>query len=778
MSSNAEQRVEAMGERLYGFSLRDVCWGYRNIFAQVIEGLFKEGLLGAEHEQSSRHFFDLLKQASQSGFDHVLKEFVSAINPKTRWIMNLPGVFAEVVTLGRKFAEGKLCDGVTFFKIWGEGGFGDTPSEVRALISRILRLREVDNNLAMAFLRGYSTLRKRLRNKEIDLYINEGLRLHHGNPQHAQSFMEGTTKSAENIIRSITRECRLDDIHRELTPLLRALIGYDIEIDNLGQLDSDDLIERGTSIVCMYRWLYVPIVFRHFDNAEKNRAWYLLIAVIAAGMLAENSFPSIHGHPQYRTCADLVGNDVVKLNLLQVVEYVRVIERVRARWPGATKLLELGIETEFANRPASTQEERLLEECLTSASSYSAAAEALLQLSSQSVNIFDTASLLDDQEIEFLRRLCPGIGNRILRPFSFLPDFLFPGKVSSPPQDKLVADLREKASRQNDLSSNTNTERTKVTSSTTKSTDQTEEGESEGEPSARACFMYDEWCQAENDYYRDHCLLHERLMKPRTGMTRPKDIGEDVRQVRQTFERLKPQLVKREKRLQEGDEINAERLLDFLVAKQREPSPRVDFYERPLTSRRDLAVLVLLDVSGSTGNMEGQQKIIEIEKRTALIFGEGLASLGDAFAICGFSSNGREKCDYYIYKDFEMPWNQTAIDTLLSAFPSCSTRIGPALRHSGEKLSRRENRQRLIILVTDGKPMDSGYDSNTRYAQYDVRKACQENIRRGVHTFAFSTEENTRDDMEIMFPHGRFVILPGMQRLPAILPKLYLKITT
>jgi len=152
--------------------------------------------------------------------------------------------------------------------------------------------------------------------------------------------------------------------------------------------------------------------------------------------------------------------------------------------------------------------------------------------------------------------------------------------------------------------------------------------------------------------------------------------------------------------------------------------------------------------------------------------------LGDTFAVCGFSGNGRENCEYYIYKDFDMPWNERTINALLSAFPSSSTRIGPALRHSGYKLSQRENRQQLTILVTDGKPMDCGYDPNTRYAQHDVREACEENAKRGIRTFAISTEEDTRAHMEIMFPRGRFVILPGMRHLPAILPKLYLKVTT
>jgi len=36
----------------------------------------------------------------------------------------------------------------------------------------------------MAFLRGYGVLRERLRNREIDLYINEGLRLYDRTRQH------------------------------------------------------------------------------------------------------------------------------------------------------------------------------------------------------------------------------------------------------------------------------------------------------------------------------------------------------------------------------------------------------------------------------------------------------------------------------------------------------------------------------------------------------------------------------------------------------------------
>jgi nitric oxide reductase activation protein len=45
------------------------------------------------------------------------------------------------------------------------------------------------------------------------------------------------------------------------------------------------------------------------------------------------------------------------------------------------------------------------------------------------------------------------------------------------------------------------------------------------------------------------------------------------------------------------------------------------------------------------------------------------------------------------------------------------------------------------------------------------------------NTFGISTEENTRADMQIMFPGGRFAILPDIRHLPRVLPRLYVKLT-
>ena len=84
---------------------------------------------------------------------------------------------------------------------------------------------------------------------------------------------------------------------------------------------------------------------------------------------------------------------------------------------------------------------------------------------------------------------------------------------------------------------------------------------------------------------------------------------------------------------------------------------------------------------------------------------------------------------------------------------------------------------RGVTQFRDGKPQDTGYDPATRYAQYDVRMACHECERHDINVVCISTLENTRSDMEIMFPRRRFIILPHIEELPQVLPRLYVKLT-
>ena len=58
--------------------------------------IFADGSLGRERPEVTRAFFDFMNAADRSCFDSVLKEFLGALNPATRWLLDLPGLFAGV----------------------------------------------------------------------------------------------------------------------------------------------------------------------------------------------------------------------------------------------------------------------------------------------------------------------------------------------------------------------------------------------------------------------------------------------------------------------------------------------------------------------------------------------------------------------------------------------------------------------------------------------------------------------------------------------------------
>jgi nitric oxide reductase activation protein len=757
-----------------GFSLSSVCWGYRDIFAQNLEQLFEQDMIGRERPQVTDAFFAFMRCAEQQHFDYVLKEFLAALNPKTAWLLALPGIFSEVTEMGRELAESKLHYGITYFRTLGEGGFGDKPEDVRQLISTLKRLRTVDDELAMALLGGYRELVTRLEPTEIDVYVEQGVRAFHQNRRTGLRFMEGSLKTSDLIIRSLTQEARLRDMEPMIANLLQALVGYEVEIGDLSRLDSDELIERGTRMVCMARWLYLPGRVRHFDKVWQNRNWYRLNAVVAAGMLAFDSFSRLQGHPAYATCADLVGNAMLTLNLFQIIEYVRVLDVIRDSWPGARRLIEFGLDAEYRALPPYNGADTLFLAAVRSDGDHNTAVSAVLDIARTSVNAFDTAAMLTDAVMRRIAEVYPNVAQAPLRTFGFLPDFLYPGESSQPPRDSLIADMKEQAKKRQQRDQDADEKL-----SAQPSGDETDDVKKDQEGKAgsiAAAYLYDEWSHAEKDYYENYCHVYERHLEDAPIRDLPGEITTLAQRTRRVFELMRPELTK-EKHLQEGDAINVDLLTDYLIQRKRMPSPKVDFYEKPYHNRRDLATLILLDVSGSTGSEVERHKTIEIEKRAALILGQGLSTLDDRFSICGFSGNGREQCEFFVFKDFEADWDRRSIGRVMAAYPRSATRIGAALRHAGFRLSEIPAKQRLILLITDGKPMDTGYDPKTRYAQYDVRMACEENKRRAITTFCITTDENTRADMEIMFPDHRYAILPDVRRLPRILPRLYIRLT-
>lgn len=761
-------------ERYHGFSLRQVTWGYRDLFARAIKTLFEQGDLGPHRPEVTEQFFQALRRSDQSGFDHVLYHFLNALNSNNRWLLNLPGMFAETTDTGFALADCKRYYGIRFFETLAAGGLGDSPAEMRRCLDGINRLRTVDVDLAMAYLAGFSRLSQRLRPRELDRYVAVALQIHGNDTAAGCRFLCGELASSEAYIRSFTQECRLADMAAELTALLQALCGNACEIGDLSGLDSDDLLDRGCQTVTLPGYLFLPISCRRFDHASLNRNWYLLCGIASASLVLTNTFSLIHGHPHYRTCAALAGDTGWRLNLFQTLEWLRALRGACQRWPGARRLIAWGLAQEMPAPVAPDDPRGLLIAALDERDT-SPLLQHVRGVAESCATCFDVAAALDGDWVPALLNAWPALASVPLTPLSFLSDLLFPVTLENPPADRAVADLKQASTTQRDRSAAG--PRVTVAEPVSGGHDTPSE-EPTTETAGEATSLYDEWDFKQNDYQRAWCQVYQKHAESISRSRPPAAWESEARAVQQVFERLKPDLPRRETRLADGDEINTDHLVRHLVARRLEPSPPVRFYEKPRASRRDLAVLLLLDVSGSTGGQtDKQENTLDLEKRACWVLGQGLAALDDRFAVCGFSSNGREQCDFLIYKTFDAAWDEVSAGRMLAAQPRASTRMGTALRHAGFLLGREAHRQRLILLVTDGRPMDQGYDPVSRYAQHDVRMACEENARQCIHTFALSTEQNTPADMTLMFPQNRYALLPDIRALPRVLPRLYIQMT-
>src|SRR5690606_619 len=152
-------------------------------------------------------------------------------------------------------------------------------------------------------------------------------------------------------------------------------------------------------------------------------------------------------------------------------------------------------------------------------------------------------------------------------------------------------------------------------------------------------------------------------------------------------------------------------------------SPAV--FTRRVRSERSLATLLLADLSLSTDAYATQTaRVIDVIRDALYVFGEALAASGDPFEMLGFSSVRRQNVRIHQLKGFAEPWNATARDRVGAIKPGYYTRMGAAIRLATQRLGERAERQRLLLILTDGKPNDLDVYEG-RYGLEDTRHAVQ-----------------------------------------------------
>jgi len=294
-------------------------------------------------------------------------------------------------------------------------------------------------------------------------------------------------------------------------------------------------------------------------------------------------------------------------------------------------------------------------------------------------------------------------------------------------------------------------------------------------------YLYDEWDYLIGLDRPGWCTL---LEKP-PALGDPRAIDEVLRRNEDTLNRLtsliKAVQVQRPQRLRkqlEGDRLDLDACIDATIDLRtgRAPDPRV--HQRLGRNSRDLAVLVLLDLSQSTNDWvpSAGTSVLNLAREATALVAHAMDQLGDDFAIHGFDSNGRHDVEYYRFKDFDEPYGEQARARLAGMRGQLSTRMGTALRHAGRFLRTRHTAHRLILLVTDGEPHDIDVHDK-QYLVFDTKRAVEDQRPHGISTFCLSLDPAADQYVTRIFGARNYMVLDQLKRLPEKLPALYLRLT-
>lgn len=241
-----------------------------------------------------------------------------------------------------------------------------------------------------------------------------------------------------------------------------------------------------------------------------------------------------------------------------------------------------------------------------------------------------------------------------------------------------------------------------------------------------------------------------------------------IKAVRRPFERLRAQRLRLRRQL-DGDDIDLDAYIDALAQAHAGQGMSQAVYQLQRSSRRDLAVLLLVDISGSTDNwLSSQRRIIDVEREALLLVCQALQDLGEPYAAQAFSGVGPQSVQLRSLKDFAERYDDAVARRIAALEPEFYTRTGAAIRHASACLRSQPAQHRLLLLLSDGKPNDVDKYAG-RYGMEDTRQALNEARLCGIQPFCLTIDRQAADYLPVLFGPRRYALLPEPERLPGVL---------
>jgi nitric oxide reductase activation protein len=280
---------------------------------------------------------------------------------------------------------------------------------------------------------------------------------------------------------------------------------------------------------------------------------------------------------------------------------------------------------------------------------------------------------------------------------------------------------------------------------------------------------YPEWDVHRRRYRLDWCTVHEVEARPEDGA--PLRVS-DPFGLRRSLARLGTGLDSCHRQVL-GDDIDIDAAVEARVELIAGSVPDDAVYIASLRRRRDLSVLVLLDVSGSTAEPAATARTVhEVQRAAAAALTAALHDLGDRVALYAFHSQGRSAVHLVPVKRFDED-QKLVMRRLHGLVPGAYSRLGAAIRHGAAVLEQRGGTsRRLLVVLSDGLAYDHGYERV--YGAADARRALAEARRRGIACLCLTIGASTEAlELRRVFGSAAHASIPRPEQLRKVIGPLF-----
>ncbi|MHB1229992.1 MAG: VWA domain-containing protein [Halothiobacillus sp.] len=283
-----------------------------------------------------------------------------------------------------------------------------------------------------------------------------------------------------------------------------------------------------------------------------------------------------------------------------------------------------------------------------------------------------------------------------------------------------------------------------------------------------------EWDFKTHTLKPNQCRVNLVPMTDNEPCVLPIHLKRDQQRLRRQFSALQPMRL-RLKAQPDGNDIDIDSYIRHIAHHHGGADTR--FYLDQRKRERDLSCLLLADFSLSTEAWVGdEQRVIDVIRDSLFLFSETLSMTQDNFALYGFNSKQRSDVRFHTLKAFNEPYSDAVRGRINSISPAYYTRMGAAIRHTTDILCGQKTRERLLLLLTDGKPNDSDHYEG-RYGIEDTRKAIIAARQQGLRPFCVTVDQEANEYLPHIFGKHGFIIIQRPTELPTKLPLLYSLIT-